>query len=155
MKQSVQELQSSIRRRSNEVSDYLISRKKITKVIRKYLSDLKNNKKVDTEITILREVEVPTLAVLESLLSFVSEPKQKKSLIFKLMPTKQVSNEETSEVMKVDIAVKALTKGIEVNNVQKTLKDLEMTHEDLEGKLEAVFRCLIKNRVSLLNILNQ
>ncbi|KAI3913189.1 hypothetical protein MKW98_007205 [Papaver atlanticum] len=154
MKQSVQELQSSIRRRSNEVSDYMISRKKTSKVIRKCLSDLKNNKKIDTEVTILREVEVTTLAVLESVLSFVSEPKQKNSLISKLMPTKQVSNEETSEVMKVDIAVKALTKGIEVNNVQKTLKALEMTLEDLEDKLEAVFRCLIKTRVSLLNSLN-
>ncbi|RZC72515.1 hypothetical protein C5167_047994 [Papaver somniferum] len=158
MKQSVQELQSSIRRRSNEVSEYMISRKKITKVIRKCISDLKNNKKVDTEVTILREVEVTTLAVLESLLSFVSEPKQKNSLISKLMLTKQVANkcnEKTSEVAKVNTAVKALTKGIEVNKVQKTLKALEMTLEDLEDKLEVLFRCLIKNRVSLLNILNQ
>ncbi|KAI3969034.1 hypothetical protein MKW92_050524 [Papaver armeniacum] len=153
-KQSVQELQSSIRRRSNEVSEYMVSRKKITKVIRKCLSDLKNNKKVDTEVSMLKEVEITTLAVLESVLSFVSEPKQKNSLISKLMLTKQVSNKETSQVMEVDTAVKALTKGIEVNNVQKTLKALEMTLEDLEDKLEAVFRCLIKTRVSLLNILN-
>ncbi|XP_026378940.1 uncharacterized protein LOC113273439 [Papaver somniferum] len=154
-KQSVQELQSSIRRRSNEVSEYMISRKKISKVIRKCLSDLKNNKKVDAEVTILREVEATTLAVLESVLSFVSEPKQKNSLISKLMLTKQLSNKETSEVMEVDTAVKTLTKGIEVNNVQKTLKALEMSLEDLEDKLEAVFRCLIKTRVSLLNNLNQ
>ncbi|KAI3945659.1 hypothetical protein MKW92_004858 [Papaver armeniacum] len=153
-KQSVQQLQSSIHRRSNEVSEYMISRKKISKVIRKCLSDLKNNKKVDTEVTVLREVEATTLAVLESLLSFVSEPKKNKYLISKLMLTKQVSNKETSEVMEVDTAVKALTKGIEVNNVQKTLKALEMTLEDLEDKLEVVFRCLIKTRVSLLDILN-
>ncbi|KAI3897980.1 hypothetical protein MKX03_018743 [Papaver bracteatum] len=158
MKQSVQELQSSIRRRSNEVSEYMTSRKKISKVIRKCLTDLKNNKKIDAEVTVLREVEATTLAVLESLLSFVSEPKQKKSLIYNLMLTKQLANkcnEETSEVVKVDTAVKALTKGIEVNNVQKTLKAIEMTLEDLEDKLESVFRCLIKTRVSLLNILNQ
>ncbi|RZC72516.1 hypothetical protein C5167_047995 [Papaver somniferum] len=156
MKQSVQEVQSSIRR-SNEVSEYMISRKKITKVIRKCLSDLKN-KKIDTESSILREVEATTLAILESLLSFVSEPKQNKSFISKLILNKRVAHkcdEETSEVMKVDIAVKALTKGIEVNNVQKTLKALELTLEDLEDKLEVVFRCLIKNRASLLNILNQ
>ncbi|KAI3974892.1 hypothetical protein MKX01_005004 [Papaver californicum] len=155
LKQSVQELQSSIRRRSNDVSEYMISRKKITKVIRKCLADLKNNKKNDSEGSLLTEVEATTLAVFESLLSFVSVPKENKSLISKLMLTKRVAHkcdEEISEVMKVDTAVKALTKGIEVNNVQKTLGDLEMTLEDLEDGLETVFRCLIKHRVSLLNI---
>ncbi|KAI3968298.1 hypothetical protein MKW92_032357 [Papaver armeniacum] len=153
MKQSVQELQSSIRRRSNEVSEYIISRKKITKVIRKCLSDLKYSKKIETEGSMLREVEATTLSVLESLLSFVSGPKQSKSLIL----TKRVVHkcEETSEVMEVDTAVKSLTKGVEVNNVQKTLKALEMTLQDFEDGLETVFRCLIKHRVSLLNILNQ
>ncbi|MCL7036704.1 hypothetical protein MKW94_006385 [Papaver nudicaule] len=158
MKQSVQELQSSIRRRSNEVSEYIISRKKITKVIRKCLADLKNNKKNETEVSLLTEVEATTLAVFESLLSFVSAPKQNKSLISKLILNKKVSHKcdkETSEVMEVDTAVKSLVKGIEVNNVQKTLKALEMTLQDLEDGVESVFRCIIKNRVSLLNILNQ
>ncbi|RZC57111.1 hypothetical protein C5167_004415 [Papaver somniferum] len=140
MRQSVQELQSSFRRRSNEVSEYMTSRKKITKVIRKCLADLKNNKKNDAEISLLAEVEATTLAVFESILSFVSSPKQNKSLISKLTLTKRVAcNEETSEVMEVDTAVKALTKGIEVNNVQKTLKALEMTLQDLEDGLETVF----------------
>ncbi|RZC72512.1 hypothetical protein C5167_047996 [Papaver somniferum] len=153
MRQSVQELQSSIRRQSNEVSEYMTSRKKITKVIRKCLADLKNNKKNDTEISLLAEVEATTLAVFESILSFVSAPKQNKSLISKLTLTKRVAqSEETSEVVEVDTAVKALNKGIEVNNVQKTLKALEMTLQDLEDGLESVFRCLIKHRVSLLNI---
>ncbi|KAI3974895.1 hypothetical protein MKX01_005006 [Papaver californicum] len=159
MTQSVQELQSSIRRRSNEVSEYMISRRKITKVIRKCLADLKNNKKNVTEISLLTKViEATTLAVFESLLSFVSVPKENKSLISKLMLTKRVahkSDEETSKVTEVDTAVKAITKGIEVNNVQNTLKALEMTLQDLEDGLESVFRCLIKNRVSLLNIINQ
>ncbi|MCL7032289.1 hypothetical protein MKW94_006304 [Papaver nudicaule] len=155
MKQSVQQLQSSIRRRSSEVSEYMISRKKITKVIRKCLSDLKNKKSDETEVSKLTEVEATTLSVFESLLTFISEPKQNKSLISKLIHTKKVSHksdEEISEVMEVDFAVKAHTKGIEVNNVQKTLRALEMTLQDLEDGLEIVFRCLIKNRVSLLNI---
>ncbi|KAI3913186.1 hypothetical protein MKW98_007202 [Papaver atlanticum] len=153
MRQSVQQLQSSIRRRSNEVSEYMISRKKISKVIRKCLADLKNNKKNDTETSLLAEVEATTLAVFESILSFVSAPKENKSLISKLTLTKRVAHsEETSEVMKVDIAVKALTKCIEVNNVQKTLGALEMTLQDLEDGVESIFRCLIKHRVSLLNI---
>ncbi|KAI3956075.1 hypothetical protein MKW98_027389 [Papaver atlanticum] len=153
MRQSVQELQSSIRRRSNEVSEYMIFRKKITKVILKFLADLKNNKQNCVEFNMLREVEATTLAIFESVLSFVSAPKENKSLISKLTLTKRVAHsEETSEVMKVDIAVKALTKGIEVNNVQKTLGALEMTLQDLEDGLETIFRCLIKHRVSLLNI---
>ncbi|XP_026409823.1 uncharacterized protein LOC113304919 [Papaver somniferum] len=153
MRQSLQELQSSIRRRSNEVSEYMISSKKITKVIRKCLANLKNNKKNDTEISLLAEVEATTLAVFESILSFVSVPKQNKSLISKLTLTKRVAqSEETSEVMKVENMVKALTKGIEVNNAQKTLGALQMTPQDLEDGLETVFRCLIKHRVSLLNI---
>ncbi|MCL7043075.1 hypothetical protein MKW94_019324 [Papaver nudicaule] len=140
MRQSVQELQSSIRRRSNEVSEYMVSRKKIAKVVCKCLADLKNKNKNETEVSILTEVEATTLVIFESLLSFVSLPKENKSLISKLMPTKKVSHEETSEVIKVDIAVKALTKGIEVNNVHKTLKALEMTLEDLEDGVESVSR---------------
>ncbi|KAI3969031.1 hypothetical protein MKW92_050521 [Papaver armeniacum] len=153
MRQSVQELQSSIRRRSNEVSEYMISSKKITKVIRKCLANIKNNKKNNTEISLLAEVEATTLAVFESILSFVSVPKQNKSLISKLTITKRVAHtEETSEVMKVENMVKSLTKGIEEKNAQKILGSLEITLQDLEDGLETVFRCLIKHRVSLLNI---
>ncbi|OVA10890.1 Protein of unknown function DUF241 [Macleaya cordata] len=166
MKQCVQDLQSSIRRRTNDIGAYMTSRKKVTKVIRKCLSDLKrmNNKNNDliAEVNLLREVESTTLAIIESLLSFVSGPKQR-SLVSKLMPTKRVAHkgeEETTEVMKVDIALNALisgkpSKAIEVKDVQKPLEALEMSIQDLEDGLESVFRCLIKNRVSLLNILNQ
>ncbi|OVA10895.1 Protein of unknown function DUF241 [Macleaya cordata] len=164
MKQCVQDLQSSIRRRTNEFDEYMTSTKKVSKVIRKCLSDLKkmNSKHNDlvAEISVLREVEATILAIFESLLSFVSGPKQSNwSMVSKLMPTKRVAHkgeEETTEVMKVDIALKALIghKSIEVNNVQKPLEALEMSLQDLEDGLESVFR-LIKNRVSLLNILNQ
>ncbi|OVA10894.1 Protein of unknown function DUF241 [Macleaya cordata] len=165
MKQCVQDLQSSIRRRSNDIGAYMTSRKKVTKVIRKCLEDLKKmdckNNDLVAEISVLKEVEATTLAIFESLLSFVSGPKQSIwSLISKLIPTKRVAHkgeEETSEVMKVDIALKALIshKSIEVKDVQKPLEALEMILQDLEDGFESVSRCLIKNRVSLLNILNQ
>ncbi|OVA12126.1 Protein of unknown function DUF241 [Macleaya cordata] len=165
MKQCVQDLQSSIRRRTNEIGAYITSRKKVSKVIRKCLADLKKmdskNNDLVAEISVLREVEATTLAIFESLLFFVSGPKQSSwSLVSKLMPNKRVAHkgeEETSEVMKVDVALKAFIshKNIEVNNVQKPLKALEMSLQDLEDGLESVFRCLVKNRVSLLNILNQ
>ncbi|OVA10881.1 Protein of unknown function DUF241 [Macleaya cordata] len=167
MKQCVQDLQSSIRRRrggdvdlENEISTYMTSRKKVSKVIRKCLTDLKRMDNKNTEVSVLREVETTTLAVLESLLSFVSGPKQSSwSLVSKLMPTKRVApkgEEETTEVMKVDILLKALiSHKPSKSDMQKPLEALQMSLQDLEDGLESVFRCLIKHRVSLLNILNQ
>ncbi|OVA10882.1 Protein of unknown function DUF241 [Macleaya cordata] len=168
MKQCVQDLQSSIRRRTNDIGAYMTSRKKVTKVIRKCLSDLKrmNNKNNDlvAEVNVLREVEATTLAIFESLLSFLSGPKQSSwSLISKVMPTKRVAHkgeEDINEVMKIDVALNTLishktSKGIEVNDVQKSLEALEMSLQDLEDGVESVSKCLIKNRVSILNILNQ
>ncbi|KAI3956903.1 hypothetical protein MKX01_000937 [Papaver californicum] len=156
MKQSVQDLQSSISRRSDEVDTYMTSRKKVAKVIRKCLTDLKRtaNKKDDlvADVSLLKEIEATTLAVFESILCFVSEPKQNKSLIPKLMSTKGEA-QQISEVMKIDIALKS--KEIDVKDVQKPLKAVEMNLQDLENGLESVFECLIKNRVSLLHILNQ
>ncbi|RZC49979.1 hypothetical protein C5167_018405 [Papaver somniferum] len=157
LKQSVPDLQSSIRRCSNEVDTYMTSRKNVTKVIRKYLTDLKRavNKHNDlvADVNLLKKVEATTLAVFESILSFVSEPKQNRSLVSKLMSAKGEAKIQISEVMKIDIALKS--KEVEVKDVQKPLKAVEMNLQDLEDGLESVFRCLIKNRVSLLNILNQ
>ncbi|RZC51593.1 hypothetical protein C5167_020010 [Papaver somniferum] len=156
MKQSVQDLQSSTRKCSIEIDTYMTSRKKVTKVIRKCLTDLKRtaNKKNDlvADVSLLKKVEATTLEVSESILSFVSEPKQNRYLISKLMSAKGEA-QQISEVMKIDIALKS--KEVEVKDVQKPLKAVEMNLQDIEDGLESVFRCLIKNRVSLLNILNQ
>ncbi|KAI3900095.1 hypothetical protein MKW98_000995 [Papaver atlanticum] len=153
MKQSSQDLQSSIRRRSNEFATYMISRKKICKVIQKCLSDLKKNtnKSNDLVANVLTEVEATTLSVFESVLSFLSAPKQR-SLVSKLT-TKSATQQVVNEVTKVDFTLKS--KVIEAKEVQKPLAALEMSLQNLEDGLESVFRCLIKNRVSLLNILNQ
>ncbi|RZC80064.1 hypothetical protein C5167_042639 [Papaver somniferum] len=153
MKQSAQDLQSSIRRQSNELDAYMTSRKKACKVIQKCLSDIKKNtnKNNDLVTNVLTEVEAITLAVFESILSFLSAPKQR-SLVSKLT-TKSATQQVVNEVTKVDVALKS--KAIEAKEVQKSLASLEMNLQELEDGLESVFRCLIKNRVSLLNILNQ
>ncbi|KAI3977473.1 hypothetical protein MKX01_000386 [Papaver californicum] len=157
MKQSVQDLESSIRRRSNEFDAYMSSRKKVCKVIQKCLSDLKRNTNKNndlvTDVSLLTEVEATTLAVFESVLSFLSGPKQSKWSLVSRLTTKRATQEAFTEVTKVDVALR--TKVIEVNEVQKPLASLEMNLQGLEDGLESVFRCLIKNRVSLLNILNQ
>ncbi|RZC87601.1 hypothetical protein C5167_036149 [Papaver somniferum] len=153
MKQSAQDLQSSIRRQSIEFDAYMTSRKKVCKVIQKYLSDIKKNtnKNNDLVTDVITEVEATTLAVFESILSFLSAPKQR-SLVSKLT-NKSAIQQVVNEVTKIDAALKS--KVIEAKEVQKSLATLEMNLQELEDGLESVFRCLIKNRVSLLNILNQ
>lgn len=81
------------------------------------------------------------------------------------MQSKRVSCEreaDINEVEKLDINLLVLkskrsTKDIDlkqVQNVVKKLQALEMNIQELEEGLEAVFRRLVKTRVSLLNILN-
>ena len=181
MKQSTQDLQSSFRRRrgdlnlTNEISAYMTSRKKTNKVICKCLGDIKrmNNKcflpllekdqDIVAMVSVLREVEATTLVVFESILSFLSTPKGQSmqsswSLVSKFLHTKQVSC--GGEIEKVDAGLSTLIShkqynAEDVKNAQKPLEALEMSFQDLEDGLECVFRCLIKTRVSLLNILNQ
>ncbi|RZC56040.1 hypothetical protein C5167_014893 [Papaver somniferum] len=155
MKQSAQDLQSSIRRRSNEFDAYVSSRKKICKVIQKCLSDLKRNTNKNNDVvadaSLLTEVEAAILAVFESVMSFLSAPKQNNWSLVSKLTTKHAA-QVVNKVTKVDIALKP--KVIEAKEVQKPLASLEMNLEDLEDGLESVFRRLFKNRVSLLNILN-
>ncbi|KAF5175730.1 hypothetical protein FRX31_034685 [Thalictrum thalictroides] len=183
IKQSVQDLQSSLRRRgvvsdvANEVCAYMTSRKKGSKMIQKCVADMKkldskpvplNNEDI---ITTLSEVQTITLAVFESLLSSVSNSKvgSKQSnwhLVSKLnlKRTKSVvcseQCQDTSEFAKADAVLKTLKgqKSFNVANLQKVQKPLEaveMRIQGLEEELECLFRCMIKARVSLLNILNR
>lgn len=122
-------------------------------------------------VSALRKVEVVTASVFDSLLSFISRPKAESklngwSLVSKLVNSKRVGcyDDETSvnEFEKVDVALPCLlchetskfghTKQVE--NVRNELQNLELCIQDYEGKLEYLFRRLIKTRVALLNILN-
>ncbi|PQP92761.1 uncharacterized protein Pyn_09399 [Prunus yedoensis var. nudiflora] len=115
----------------------------------------------------LKELDAVTVAVFESLLSFIAGSKSKSSgwsLVSRLVQPKRVSceGEETvdmNELEKVDAALNALithdpkksdyTTAMQVENVQIWLQDLETNIQDIEG-LECLFRRLIKARVSLL-----
>ncbi|KAJ9186370.1 hypothetical protein P3X46_001948 [Hevea brasiliensis] len=145
MKESLKELQSSLRRRkgresglSSEVEAYMASRKKLNKAISKCLRNLKCEKKnctatlLDKEsnavavIGMLREVEEISVSVFESLLSKVSLAKARSrpsgwSVVSKLFQAKPVSAERevhTNEVEKIDAELLALKSSKDMNVVQ-------------------------------------
>ncbi|MCL7050885.1 hypothetical protein MKW94_009413 [Papaver nudicaule] len=179
MKQCVQDLLSSIRRKrygklglTVELKEYMSSRKKVTKMIRKCLEGLKkmqyeNSDKVAI-VNMLRQVEVTTISVFESVVSFLSGSKAQKqsswSLICKLVLNTQGACEEneneTNDFVEVEMALNTFINNrqhkaiVNAKSIQKPLETLEMSIQNFEEVLEGVFRGLIKIRVSLLNILN-
>ncbi|OMO72163.1 hypothetical protein COLO4_27795 [Corchorus olitorius] len=175
-KECTQELQSILRRRrgveglASEVRKYLTSRKVVKKAICKALKNLKHletKQNKDGEIiNILREVEVVTCSVLESLLSFVSGPASESklsrwSLVSKLMHQKKVTSEEdeenTNEIANVEATLRSFVKSENIKHVetlQNELQNSESCIQDLEEGLESLFRRMIKARVTVLNALN-
>ncbi|KAF5951571.1 hypothetical protein HYC85_009515 [Camellia sinensis] len=128
-KQAVQDLLSMLRRRrdAHDFQGYLASRKMVKKAIKKSLKDLKSIKNKNTYLpkdkdsktvaifSMLTEVEAATLAVFESLLSYVGGTKvqlrQKSwSLVSKLMQHKSAESQDEAngnEFEKLDGALKA------------------------------------------------
>jgi hypothetical protein len=173
-KEFIRELQSVIRRRQggvdSEIRKYIASRKVVKKSIKKALRNLKGMENRRTfsneeypEIIMLREVESISLAVFESLLSFISEPKSQAkksgwSLVSKLMNHHRIAceEEETNEIgfSMADSALQSLIscKTDKMMDVQKKLNNLELCIEDLEDGIDGIFRRMIKTRASFLNI---
>jgi hypothetical protein len=185
MKECVQELESSLRRKrcgesscsENEVVAYMISRKRLNKVISKCFRNLKRTEKksisipsVDKDsnlfavVSMIKEVEEISLLVFESLLSLICRPKARTtgwSAVSKLLQSGRVSCEGqgcANEVEKMDSELICLigkkSNHVEVQTALMGLKDLECSIQEVEEELECVFRRLLKVRVSLLNTLN-
>ncbi|CAN1770818.1 hypothetical protein LINPERHAP1_LOCUS11711 [Linum perenne] len=165
IKESVFELQSAIRRRQGglegETRRYLNSRKIVKKAIHKVLKALKGieNKKSTSSnnveaITMLKESESIVLEVLESLLSFISQSNSKSSswsLVSKLIAAQKTTVAASgNEFAEVDACLKTNKSSEEL---QAHLKNLQPCIQDLEEGVESLFRCLIKTRSSILNIL--
>ncbi|KAF8022610.1 hypothetical protein BT93_F0199 [Corymbia citriodora subsp. variegata] len=175
MKECVQELNSSFQRRKRrdssfayEVEAYINSRKKLNKVITKYLRNSKKapNKGPHNEaiLSILREAGEISLSVFQSLLGFLAltsaSPKSRSwSLLSKLLEAKRGScdgGDEINEVQGLDAALLFLRSSKVIDNqvddLSKRLEALESSIQVIEEDLECIFRCLL--RVSLLNIVN-
>ncbi|CAN1770803.1 hypothetical protein LINPERHAP1_LOCUS11711 [Linum perenne] len=174
IKESVFELQSAIRRRQGglegETRRYLNSRKIVKKAIHKVLKGMEsrtksNSSATDSEVvTMLREAEAVSVSVLEGLLAFISASKSK-STSWSRDALSQL-NESVSELQSAirrrqgDLVAETKrylnSRKIVKKAIQKALKgikNLQPCIQDLEEGVESLFRCLIKTRSSILNIL--
>ncbi|KAL7155611.1 hypothetical protein ABFS83_03G087500 [Erythranthe nasuta] len=169
-KESVQDLESSIRRNkaetatSADVSAYVASRKQIAKMVNKSIKNLKSfNHKSTTDNeevrTMLNEAESHDLSVLKSVLTLMSGENEKSSktnwsLLSKFTTqNNRVYSESGAEDLS-SLKIQKSTKNMDSKNMLKKLKSSEMTIQEIEEGLEALFRSLVKTRVSLLNVLS-
>ncbi|KAL7155616.1 hypothetical protein ABFS83_03G088000 [Erythranthe nasuta] len=168
-KESVQDLESSIRRNkagtatSADVSAYVASRKKIAKMVNKSIKNLKSfdhKSTTDNNLwTMLKEAESHDLSVLKSVLTLLSgenetSSKTSWSLLSKFTTqNSRVYSESGAEDLS-SLNIQKSTKNIDSKSMLKQLKSTEMTIQEIEEGLEALFRSLVKTRVSLLNVLS-
>ncbi|KAK3425019.1 hypothetical protein EUGRSUZ_F01747 [Eucalyptus grandis] len=153
------------------VEAYINSRKKLNKVISKYLRNLKKegSKKAshnEATLSILTEAGEISVSVFGSLLGFLaltsaSTKPRGWSRVSKLLGPKRVScdgGKETNKVQGLDALVLSLRSSKDINNqvgdLSKRLEELEASNQEIEDELECIFRRLVKLRVSLLNIVN-
>lgn len=163
-KQRVHELLSSLRRNDVEgIRSYLDCRRETKKIINKSLKDLRSKHNVpssekDHETTdiafSLKETELVTFTLFESLLSYLTGAKVRRTGWSTLVPKKVVSRQgegmHLNEFEKMD---GLLQMSLE-EEAKAGLKEMESSIRVLEEELECLFRRLIRTRVSLLNILN-
>ncbi|KAB2051111.1 hypothetical protein ES319_A12G033500v1 [Gossypium barbadense] len=172
-KESASELQSTLCQSKigeaeivSEVRKYMSSRKVAKKTIHKSLGNLKviqrkNTVSLSETISILKEIETVTCSMFEDLLSLISGPKPGSWLsVLKLLHQRRIACEDAgrnmNEFEKVDVTLKSfrITKSDIINlEMQNKLKNLELFIQYLEDGLECLFKCMIKARVLLLNIL--
>ncbi|KAL6345197.1 hypothetical protein AAG906_015680 [Vitis piasezkii] len=172
----VQDLQSALRRRVETQA-----LRKVKKDISKCLGALQRMESrlgsspvlhldhhLAVVVRLLREVSGITISTFRSLLLFFSMPAVRKmfggwSLITKLIPMASGKGQKiVNEVGSVDVAIHTLQEQlhnsdakVELQVTQRRLEALNFSIEGLEAGVNCMYRCLIQNRVSLLNVLTQ
>ncbi|XP_065856989.1 uncharacterized protein [Euphorbia lathyris] len=179
VKQSLRQLQSSLRRTQaagsdqftieTDVTAYFHSRKKMKKEAAKFMSLLKIKKPQfgendDHLLNLIQLLREGSCVVFNSILVYLSAPILKKRYKYwpPLMFSKLVSEvqgEKMNEMQKVDFAVNDLMEETEcspekMESAQRMMEDLELSMEGFEIELEGLFRELIHTRVTLLNIVS-
>ncbi|KAF8040614.1 hypothetical protein BT93_B2742 [Corymbia citriodora subsp. variegata] len=182
VKACIQELESVLRRRkggdcclAKEVEAYMSTRKKLQKIISKYLVNLKKMERKNSlykdsneeaTLSMLRQVEEISLSVFASLLCFLSQSSANLkrsgwSLVSKLLSSKQIAcegEEDANEMAVLDSELLSLKSGkassLSVSDILKRSDVIESSLQEVEEELECIFRRLVKTRVSLLNIVN-
>ncbi|KAL0314457.1 UNVERIFIED_CONTAM: hypothetical protein Sangu_2290100 [Sesamum angustifolium] len=152
---------------------YVASRKKINKMVTKYIKNLKGFNQNSTALLdkdydlkaigkMLKETEALAFSILKSVLILMAGEKERSkqkswSLLSKFTQTSRVHSEVQQEAGAENSCSFNTFKSLKsMDNIalQSTLKASEMTIEKLEEGLEALFRSLVKTRVSLLNVLS-
>lgn len=187
MKECTREIHSTIRRRRRgggemeimvEAKKFLTSRKVVKKAIWKALGNLKGvnncNSLRECEnmalVSLLKDGEVVTLLIFESLLCFISGSAQSKlgswNLVSRIIHGRKVvssaaleGGQGDNEFTKLDAELQSFVFNMErksekINDLQNQLEKLDCSINELEEVLDSLFRLLIKIRVSLLNIIN-
>ncbi|KAL2926600.1 tRNA(Glu)-specific nuclease WapA [Bienertia sinuspersici] len=172
-KQCLQDIQSVLRRRcsgelniTNEVAQYLNTRRSAKKLIKKSLKNIKETEQTNKDNAIesvLKDVNTITLDVFKSTLSYiggskVGSQKSKWSLVSKLMnrDSNKDATTTTNEFDVVDATFESIIRqknknGVE--NLRSELMTLEFELQSLDEVLDSLFRHLVKTRATLLNIL--
>ncbi|GFP86952.1 hypothetical protein PHJA_000839000 [Phtheirospermum japonicum] len=167
-KESIHELESSIRRKADGINAYVASRKKMNKMVNRCIkSSMSSSNQTSTALpaigTMLKEAESIDFSILKSVLILLSgennkENKKSWSLLSKFtQSSSRVHSEVAQESCDEDLCwlnIHKSQKNMDGKNMLKQLKTSEMTIQEIEEGLEALFRSLVKTRVSLLNILS-
>ncbi|KAL7155606.1 hypothetical protein ABFS83_03G087000 [Erythranthe nasuta] len=107
----------------------------------------------------MKEAESHDLSVLKSVFILLSGENEKSSKAswsllskFTTQNSRVYSESGVEDLSSLDI--QRSTKNMDCKNMLKQLKSSEMTIQEIEEGLEALFRSLVKTRVSLLNVLS-
>ncbi|XP_052195322.1 uncharacterized protein LOC127803261 [Diospyros lotus] len=165
------------------LGDYISFRKKVGKEISRSIRALKQAEKkiglsailfqdqhLSAVVKMLREVTSVSIRVLRSLTLFLSSPVLKTkiggcSMISRVISIGFLPSEKEkktlNEVASVDAAICSLHQQaknndlkFELQTVQRKLESMALCMDGVEVEMECIYKCLIKYRVSLLNVLN-
>ncbi|KMT12774.1 hypothetical protein BVRB_4g088680 [Beta vulgaris subsp. vulgaris] len=162
-RERLQDIQSVLRRRcsgelniTNEVAEYIKTRKTSKKIIKKCLKDIKEVDNTN-EANVLNEVQAMTVEVFKSMLSYIGGSKKSSWSFSKLISQK--SEKETtasiSEFDAVDATLELICHKKTANVDMSQLVKLESEIQEIDEVLECLFRHLVKTRSTLLNVLSK